>query len=61
MKQKARKPVMASNGRQFPPEAYKYDDDVSAETVTRIRETRGVDVSLPKWKVIEALGQIVHT
>lgn len=46
-------------GQHFPPEAYEYNDDVSKETVAKIREERGIDVSDDKWKVIDSLGQVV--
>ena len=61
MTQRTTKAAAVGNGNQFPPEAYEYSDDVTTETVARIRDMRGVDVSQPKWKVIEAFGQIVHT
>lgn len=58
----AQKQSKADNGpaKRFPPEAYEYNDDVSPDTVKWIRESRGVDTSDGKWKVIDALGQIVH-
>ena len=49
-----------SDGRGVPPEVNAYSDDVSVSTVKAIRAERGVDVSLPQWKTIEALGQVVR-
>ena len=59
MAQKMKNTVTNGSGRQFPPEAYDYNDDVTADTVKDIRESRGVDVSAKKWKIIDALGQVV--
>lgn len=59
MSQKVKQFAAAGNDSQFPPEAYEYNDDVSTETVREIRVERGVDVSNPRWKTIDALGQIV--
>lgn len=59
MAQRVKNTAANGNNGQFPPEAFDYNDDVSTETVTEIRATRGVDVSNGKWKVIDALGQVV--
>lgn len=58
--QKAPSGVTAGNGKGFPPEANTYNDDVSARVVKELRAERGVDVSNPRWKTIEALGQVVR-
>ena len=40
-------------------DAFGYNDDVTPETVDEIRRQRGVEVSQPRWKIIDAMGQIV--
>lgn len=59
MAQKAKNTAASGSGRNFPPEAYDYNDDVSRDTVAEIRAQRGIDVSAQKWKVIDSLGQVV--
>jgi hypothetical protein len=59
MAQKATNAANSGSGKKFPPEAYGYNDDVSSDVVETIRKKRGVDVSSEKWKVIDALGQVV--
>lgn len=59
MSQKAKNAAANGSGKRFPPEAYDYNDDVSEETVAKMRTERGVDVSQKKWKLIDALGQVV--
>ena len=59
MAQKAMNATANGSGKNFPPEAYDYNDDVAAATVARIRAERGVDVSDAKWKLVDALGQVV--
>jgi len=59
MAQKAKNAAANGSGKNFPPEAYDFNDDVSAETVEKIRADRGVDVSSKKWKLIDSLGQVV--
>lgn len=59
MAQKAKNATANGSGESFPPEAYDYNDDVSAKTVESVRAERGVDVSAKKWKLIDALGQVV--
>ncbi|MFL9503618.1 hypothetical protein ACJMQP_26515 [Rhodopseudomonas palustris] len=48
------------DGRSVPPEVNAYSDDVTVKAVKAIRAERGVDVSQPHWKTIEALGQVVR-
>jgi hypothetical protein len=59
MAQKARTATANGSGKDFPPQAYDYNDDVSTDTVKEIRAERGVDVSDKKWKLIDSLGQVV--
>ena len=59
MAQKAKNATANGSGKNLPPEAYDYNDDVSADTVAEIRAERGVDVSEKKWKLIDSLGQVV--
>ena len=59
MAQKAKHAAANGSGKNFPPEAYDYNDDVSAETIAEIRADRGVDVTAKKWKLIDSLGQVV--
>lgn len=59
MAQKAKNATANGSGKNFPPEAYDYNDDVSKGTVAKIRAERGVDISAKKWKTIDSLGQIV--
>lgn len=59
MSKKVRQPEMAGHDTRFPPEAYGYSDDVTPEVVEKIRRERGVDTSKPRWKIIDAMGQIV--
>jgi hypothetical protein len=59
MAQKIRDAAKMASGKQLPPEASDYNDDVSTETVKAIRADRGVDVKTSKWRVIDALGQVV--
>jgi hypothetical protein len=49
----------AGNGKDFPPEAYTYHDEVTPEVVRGMQEKVGIDFSAPEWKVIDALGQVV--
>ena len=58
--QKAPNGAVAGDGRGVPPEANAYNDDVTSAVVKAIRAERGVDVSKPRWKTIEALGQVVR-
>ncbi len=60
MTQKAHTGVVAGNGKGFPPDANAYNDDVTVRCVKQIRAERGIDVSKPQWKTIEALGQVVR-
>lgn len=60
MTQKVPSETLAGGGKQFPQEAYAYNDDVSPAVVKAIRADRGVDISQPRWKTIEALGQVVR-
>ena len=59
MAQKAQNAAANGSGKNFPPEAYDYNDDVTAETVDKIRTDRGVDVSSDKWTLVDSLGQVV--
>ena len=59
MAQKAKHATANGSGKNFPPEAYDYNDDVSAKTITEVRAERGVDVTAKKWKLIDSLGQVV--
>ncbi len=59
MVQKARNAAANGSGKNLPPEAYDYNDDVSSDMVAEIRAKRGVDVSSKKWKLIDSLGQVV--
>ena len=59
MAQKALTATANRHGKTCPPEAFDYNDDVSSETVASIRAQRGVDVTAGKWKLIDALGQVV--
>ena len=60
MTQKIPSVSSTGNGKQFPPDAYAYNDDVSLTVVNAIRADKGVDVSSPRWKTIEAMGQVVR-
>jgi hypothetical protein len=59
MAQRATSATANGSGKNFPPEAYDYNDDLSNETLAQIRAERGVDVSAKKWKLIDSLGQVV--
>lgn len=59
MAQKAKNAAANGSGKDFPLQAYDYNDDVSTATVAEIRAERGVDVSDRKWKLIDSLGQVV--
>lgn len=59
MAQKAMYAAANGSGKNLPPEAYDYNDDVSSDTVAAVRAERGVDVSNKKWKLIDSLGQVV--
>ena len=59
MAQKTKSAAANGSGKKLPPEAFDYNDDVSADAVEAIRAERGVDVSEKKWKLIDALGQVV--
>jgi len=59
MAQKTKGAAANGAGNKLPPEAFEYNDDVSTDTVEQIRAERGVDVSEKKWKLIDALGQVV--
>lgn len=60
MSQKAHNGGIAGNAKVLSPEANAYNDDVTLATVRQICAERGVDVSKPQWKTIEALGQVVR-
>ncbi len=60
MMQKAPSATFAGNGKGFPPEVNAYNDDVTVDVVKAIRAKAGVDVTKPRWKTIEALGQVVR-
>lgn len=59
MAQKAKSAAANGTGKNLPPEAYDYNDDVTGGTVAEVRADRGVDVSNKKWKLVDSLGQIV--
>lgn len=52
--------VASGTGNNFPQDAYAYFDDVKTDVVDSIRSERGVDVTQPHWKTLEALGQVVR-
>jgi hypothetical protein len=64
MAQRQNRPVVGSTnggGKTFPPEAYNYADDVTADTVAKVRAEYGVDVSNEEeWETVDGLGQVVH-
>ncbi len=62
MAQRAKAPAMTAGGvnHRFPPEAFDYNDDVTAEALKVIRSKFGVDVNNKKWTVVDGLGQVVN-
>lgn len=60
----ARKQAMqATNlhaGGEFPPEAYAYDDDVTAEAVEKIRQQAKKQIDAETWSVVDGFGRVIH-
>ena len=59
MSKKIRQPDGGARNAGVSSDAYLYSDDVTAETVAEIRKARGIDVTAKRWKIIDAMGQVV--
>lgn len=48
-----------NGGRDFPEEAYKYNEDVTKEAVDQLRKAANIDLSTDEWEVIDGFGQVI--
>lgn len=47
------------NGKQFPPEAYEFDTEVSPEAIQELREKIGIDFESDEWEVVDGFGRVL--
>lgn len=49
-----------ADGKNFPPEAYVYQPEVTQKEIDRLRKEVGVDFSSDEWEIVDGFGQVFH-